>query len=144
MAVLENLTKSTYEKLESRERLYKINISPKEKKSANRILKSYIKVNSTLAEITDVVYAIAKAVENQQGVKRKVNNGIRKKGNRRIRKLNKQIKELKQFVPKVSNEIYGRRIRRKETIKEKLILEDVKTELKIAKEIWLDKLRGKK
>ena len=63
------------------------------------------------------------------------------------------MKELKQFVTTVSNEIYRRRIRRKATRKEKLILEDLKSEVnsrlireseqKIAKELWLDKLSGK-
>ena len=73
--------------------------------------------------------------------------------NKREQKLKKEIKELRQIVAKMSNELYKRRQWRKATMKEKkinkelkfLIEKDASTyNLRNAREQWLDKLRYKK
>ena len=73
--------------------------------------------------------------------------------NKREQKLKKEIKELRQIVEKMSNELYKRRQWRKATMKEKkinkelkfLIEKDASTyNLRNAREQWLDKLRYKK
>ena len=71
--------------------------------------------------------------------------------NRRIRKLEKQIKELRQMLAWTSNEIHKREIKRKLTKKEKEVLQKLKKwadqqlskneELICVKEKALDKLR---
>ena len=86
-----------------------------------------------------------------------VNHGNRKKrltngDNRRELKLKKEIKQLRQVVAKVSNELYRRRMRRKATKKEKKIIKELKASigkettsynLRNAREQWLDTLRYK-
>ena len=73
--------------------------------------------------------------------------------NKREQRLKKEIKELRQIVAKMSNELYKRRQWRKATMKEKkinkelkfLIEKDASTyNLRNAREQWLDKLRYKK
>ena len=72
---------------------------------------------------------------------------------RKRKKMKRQIKELRKLVARVGNEIYRRKHWRKATHKEKRIIEELKKkansnlntvqDVRIAKEIWLDKLRGK-
>ena len=81
-----------------------------------------------------------KKIKNQEG-----------SPNRRIRKLEKQIKELRQILAWTSNEIHRRKIKSKSTKKEKEILQKLKKwadqqlnrneELICVKEKALDKLR---
>ena len=80
------------------------------KESANRILNTYLKEVDTIPEICDKVYAmeaaigfkLSKLVEGDQGDrKKKTANG----GNRWEQKLKKKIKELRQIVAKMSNEL---------------------------------------
>ena len=109
----------------------------------------------TIPEITDIVYAMGKAVGCATGVKLKERNenGARKAegGNRRERKLKTEMKRLRQDIAKAGNELYRRKQKRKATKKEKEIIKHLRTNmngkevtpqnLRILKEQWLDKLR---
>ena len=89
-------------------------------------------------------------VDKEQPGKKK---GNAEGGNRRERKLKKEIKELRQKIAKTSNELYRRKQRRKATAKEKAILKELRTKsqkdatssnLRKVREIWLDQMRYKK
>ena len=89
--------------MEPREKLPKARFDNQLKESANRILDMYLKEAVTILEISDKVYAIGstiafklgKLVEGDQGDRKKKNaNG----GNRRERKLKREIKELCQII----------------------------------------------
>ena len=100
---------------------------------------------------------MGKAIAFKLGMKQPKRNGAAKKdangGNRRERKLKKEIKELRQWIASTSKELFRRKVKRKATKKEKEILKQLKVQmgkeltsnkLKIAKEQWVDKLRYKK
>ena len=73
---------------------------------------------------------MGQTIEERKGVKRnekrKENKNQEGSPNRRIRKLEKQIKELRQILAWTSNEIHRRKIKRKSTKKEKEILQKLK------------------
>ena len=52
-----------------------------------------------------------------------------KGGNRRERILKKEIKELRQWIARTSNELFRRKVRRKATKKEKEILKQLKVQI---------------
>ena len=89
----------------------------------------------------------------KRGKKKTKNKGERDE-NRRIRKLEKQVKEARQMVAWMSNEIHRRKVKRKVTKKEKRILERLRSKVQNklvkneeflkAKEIWLEELRYRK
>ena len=98
---------------------------------------------------------MGQTIEERKGVKRnekrKENKNQEGSPNRRIRKLEKQIKELRQILAWTSNEIHRRKVKWKSTKKEKEILQKLKKwadqqlnrneELICVKEKALDKLR---
>ena len=104
-------------------------LTDKLQKSANTLLKIYRKNADTLPEVTDIVYAMGKAIGSHLGVKQRDNDSTRKRtadgGNGRERKLQKEIKELRQNIARASNEIHLRKQRRKATLKEKKILKQL-------------------
>ena len=118
----------------------------------------YLKEVDTIPEICDKVYAMGRAIGFKLGKLVESDSGERKKksvnrGNRRERKLKKEIKELRQIVAKTSNELYRRIQQRKATKKEKEIIKKLRVlidkdttnyNLRNAREQWLDKLRYKK
>ena len=126
---LENLAHSSLFQIESREKLPMIRFDNQLKESANRVLDIYLKEVDTILEIFDKVYAmgrtvgfnLGKLIGDQGDIKKKSASG----GNRRERKLKKEIKELHQIVAKTSNELY-RRQRRKATKKEKEIIKELR------------------
>ena len=80
------------------------------KESANRVLDIYLKEVDTIPEICDKVYAMGRAIGFKLGKLVESDSGERKKksvnrGNRRERKLKKEIKESRQIVAKTSNEL---------------------------------------
>ena len=80
-----------------------------------------------IPEVCDKVYAMGRDIASQLGVRVDKELPGKKKGNaeggnRRERKLKKEIKELRQKIAKTSNELYRRKQRRKATAKEKAIL----------------------
>ena len=75
--------------------------------------------DDNICKDVDAVYAMARTVEERKGLKR---NEMRKKEeqnqeNRRIRKMEKRIKELRQILAWTSNEIFRRKVKRKATKK---------------------------
>ena len=84
-----------------------------------------------IPEICDKVYAMGRAIGFKLGNLVEKDKGERKKqgangGNRRERKLKKEIKELHQIVAKTSNELYRRGQRRKATKKENEIIKKLR------------------
>ena len=75
-------------------------------------------------------------------------------GNRRVRKIKREMKVLRQSIARAGNELYRRRQKRKATEKEKKILKDLKQQMEESdttsknirryNEKWLDQLRYKK
>ena len=102
-------------------------------KSANKILTIYLKSADTLPEVTDIAYAMGKAIGSHLGVKQRDNDSTRKRiadgGSCRERKLKKKMKELRQNIARASNEIHQRKQRQKGTLKEKKILKEVKAKM---------------
>ena len=68
---LENLCHSPMPKLVPREKLPKVRLTYELQKSANKILKIYLKSADTLPEVTDIVYATGKAIGSHLGVKQR-------------------------------------------------------------------------
>ena len=109
---------------------------------------------NNICTVIDAVYAMGQTIAERKGVKRnekrKENKNQEGSPNRRIRKLEKQIKELRQILAWTSNEIHRRKVKWKSTKKEKEILQKLKKwadqllnrneELICVKEKVLDKL----
>ena len=158
IAELEKLNHSTLLHMEPREKLPKVTIDPEIQERSNTVLRMYLPSADTIPEITDIVYAMGKAVGYAVGVRSKESNGngVRKAegGNRREHKLKAEMKKLRQGIARAGNELHRQKQQRKATKKEKEILRALKTNmngeevtpnnLKMAKEQWLDKLRYKK
>ena len=87
---------------------------------ANFILEEYLAQTNDICKITDAVYAMGKNIEERVGIKKKDNQRNNKtSGNRRIRKIEKELKETRIMVVQTANEIYDRKMGRKATRKEK-------------------------
>ena len=107
-------------------------------------------------EITDVVYAMGKAIAEKIGITKKDRQQKKKSGNgnRRERKLKAEMKQLRQKIARISHEMHRRKEKRKGTKMEKRNLADLKKQmggvtttnaaLASYKEIWIDQLRYKK
>ena len=118
----------------------------------------YIRGEGTIPSITEKFYAMGKAIEKKMVVepneKKKHTSKRFQNRNRRERKLQAEIKQLRQLIARTSNEIYWRKQRRKGTPKEKKILKQLKktmneTELTTSfllkhKEVWIYRLRYKR
>ena len=155
--VLATLTPTTKENIADRERLVKLNkgVSKNEVDIANKVLERHLNNNDDICKAVDAVYAMAKTIEERSGVertrRRKQRRILRTKKNRRIRKSEKKIKELRQIIAWTANEIHRRKIKRKATTNEKEILRKLKDmedqqllrkeELIYLKEKMLDELR---
>ena len=155
--ILQTLKASTKENIEGRERLMKLKkgVAKAEIDRANKILEKHLGNTNNICTVIDAVYAMGQTIAERKGVKRnekrKENKSQEGPPNRRIRKLEKQIKELRQILAWTSNEIHRRKIKRKSTKKEKEILQKLKKwadqqlnrneELICVNEKVLDKLR---
>ena len=96
---------------------------------ANEILEKHLGNTNNICTVIDAVYAMGQTIEERKGVKRneKMKENKKREGpNRRIRKLQKQIKELRQILAWTSEEINRRKIKRKSTKNEKEILQKLK------------------
>ena len=144
--------------MEPREKLPKIKLDNQLRDSANRVSSIHLDGVDTIPEISDKVYAMGRAIGIKLG-KLKNESQINKSdyrikdGNRKVRKLKKEIKSLRQLVAKTSNELHRRKVHRKASQKEKSIIKELRERtkkettsynLRNAKEEWLDKLRFKK
>ena len=124
--ILQTLKAPTKENIEGRERLMKLKkrVAKAETDKANKILEKHLGNTSNICTVTDAVYNMGQTIEERKGVKKnekRKENKNQEGPNRRIRKLEKQIKELRQILVWTSNEIHRRKIRRKSTKKEKEI-----------------------
>ena len=76
---------------------------------------------------------MGKAVEIKMGLLQNVSsrNGRQKpsNGNRRVRKIKREIKVLRQSIARIGNELHRRKQKRKATEKEKKILKDLKQQM---------------
>ena len=67
---------------------------------------NHLQDKNSLSEIIDSIYAMSRSVEIKFEIKRPPRKGKKKKENRRVRKMKKPIKELRQLVVRAGNEIY--------------------------------------
>ena len=118
-------------------------------------MEKYLDNTDEICKVVDAVYAMGRTIEERKGLKqkdkRKEQKNKRDGPNRRIRKLEKQIKELRQVLAWTSNEIHGRKTKRKATKKEKEIVQKLREwagqqlnkneDLLLVKERALDELR---
>ena len=151
---LATLTPTMKENIADRERLVKLKkgVPKNEIDLANKVLERHLNNN---CKAVDAVYAMAKTIEERSGVKRtrrrKTKTNMQDQKNRRIRKSEKKIKEMRQIIAWTANEIHRRKIQRKATTIEKEILRKLKDlsdqqllrkeELIYLKEKMLDELR---
>ena len=84
---MEKVTTTTKDIIEETERLTKVKLSEEIKQSINRIMANHLRDKNYLPEKTDVVYAIARAVEIKLKVKRPLRKEKKAKENRRVRKI---------------------------------------------------------
>ena len=118
---LENLNHSTLLHMEPKEKLPKVTISDEIQERANKILRLYLPSADTIPEITDIVYAMGKAIGYATEIKPKEGNENRPKkaegGNRREHKLKAEMKDLRQDVARAKNELHSQKQQRKSTKK---------------------------
>lgn len=155
---LERMNHSTMLHIEPREKLPKLKLDAETTERANKVLSLYLVNVDTIPEISDITYAMGKAVAYAIGVKPKEKDQQRAKkaegGNRRERKLKADMKILRQDIARASNELHRRRQQRQATKKEKEIIKHLKEKMEgkevtpanlmAAREKWVDKLRYKK
>ena len=74
-----------------------------------------------IPEITDVVYAMGKAIAEKIGIMKKDRRQKKKpgNGNKRELKLKAEMKQLRQKVARISNEMHRRKEKRKATKRER-------------------------
>ena len=119
------------ENIEGRERLMNLKKGVAKSKidRANEILEKHLGNINNICTVIDAVYAMGQTTEERKGVKRnekRKENKNREEPSRRIRKLQKQIKELRQILAWTSEEINRRKIKRKSTKNEKEILQKLR------------------
>ena len=122
IAELEKLNHSTLLHMEPREKLPKVIMDPEIQERSNKVLCMYLPSADTIPEITDIVYAMGKAVGYAMGVRSKVRKA--EGGNRRERKLKAEMKKLRQDIARAGNELHCQKQQRKATKKEKEILRE--------------------
>ena len=119
--------------MEPREKLPKVTMFHEIQERANEILRLYLPSADTIPEITNIVYAMGKAIGYATGIKPKEGNESRPKkaegGNRRKRKLKAEMKELRQDVARAGNKLHRRKHQRKSTKKEKRIMKELGTKM---------------
>ena len=149
------LTATTHDAITDRDRLLKHRkgVPDSEIDKANQILERHLNNTRDICRIVDAVYAMGRAIEDRRGMIRKstINSTSQRGENRRIRKMFKRIKEVRQIVAWTANEIHRRRVKRKATEKEKENVQMLKkwadmelrreNDLKYVKEKALDELR---
>ena len=82
---------------------------------ANKILEKHLGNTNNICTVIDAVYAKGQTIQERKGVKRNEKRKENKKQvgpNRKIQKLEKQNKELRQILAWTSNEIDRRKIKR--------------------------------
>ena len=127
--ILAGLKPTTNNSIEERARLEKLKKGGQssEIKMANVILEEYLAQTNDICKITDAVYTVGKNIEERMGIKKKdYPRNNKTSGNRRIRKIEKELKDRRIMVAQIAKEIYRRKMRRKATRKEKKNTKTVK------------------
>ena len=75
---MERVITTTKDDIEERERLMKVKLIQERKQSANRIMAGHLKDKNSIPEITDAVYAIARALGIKLEIKRQEKENERK------------------------------------------------------------------
>ena len=109
--------------MEPRQKLSKVTMSDEIQERATKILRLYLPSADIITEITNIVYAMGKAIGYATRIKLKEGNENRPRkaesGNRRERKLKAEMKELRQDIARAGNELYRQKQQRKSTKKKK-------------------------
>ena len=126
--VLQHLKAFTKENIEVKGRLMKLKnrVAKAEIDRSNKVLEKHLGNIGNISTVIDAIYAIGQTNEVRIGLKRNEKRKEKKNdegSNRRIRKLEKQTKELRQILAWTSNEIHRRKIKRTSTKKKKEILQ---------------------
>ena len=132
--ILHTLKASTKGNIGGRERLMKlkkgeVKAQIDRAKKKKKMLEKHLGNTDNIFTVIDAVYAIGQTIKEKKGLKRngkRIENKNQEGPNRRIGKLEKQIKELRHILAWTSNEIHRRKIKRKSTNKEKEILQKLK------------------
>ena len=107
--------------MEPRDKLLKVTMTDEIQERVNKTLPLYLPSADTIPEITNIVYAMGKAIGYATGIKPKEGSENRSKkaegGNRRECKLKVEMKELRQDVARAGNELHRRKQQRKSTKK---------------------------
>ena len=119
---LENLKYSILLHMEPREKLPKLTMSDEIQERTNKILRLYLPRADIIPEITDITYAMKKAIGYATGIK--------PSGNRKERKLKAGMNELRQDIARAGNELYRQKQQRKSTKKkEKRMMKELGTKM---------------
>ena len=110
-----------------RERLSKVIISEELVGNCNNVLEKYLTNRESIEDMVDAVYAMGKVVMERMGVKRRTMEPKKNKINRRERKKLDKIKELRQWMARIANEIHRRDKNKRATEKEKKLMKQLKT-----------------
>ena len=149
---MERLERCNLNEIQERDKLPKLKMPDELVKRSNRVVSKYLDGKSDIPEISGFVYAMGKAIASTLGIKAKEKRQSNKAkgGNRRERKFKCEMKELRQWIARISNEVNRRKEHRKATWKEKQLLKELKvriqgkntttTALMIHREELLDKL----
>ena len=126
--LLQHLKAFTKENIEGKERLMKLKnrVAKAEIDRSSKLLEKHLGNIGNISTVIDAIYAMDQTNEVRIGLKRNEKRKEKKNdegSNRRIRKLEKQTKELRQILAWTSNEIHKRKIKRKSTKKKKEILQ---------------------
>jgi len=134
-----------------RKRLSKVVLPENLVKQANNILKKVLVEKQTLKEIVDAVYAMGKTLMRKLGVKEEQEGNRHHLMDRRERKKRDRIKELRQWIARISNELNRRKGNKSASKKEKMILLELRKMMKVnrltkdellrKKEAMLDEMR---
>ena len=80
---------------------------------------NHLRDKNSLPEITDAVYAMVREVKIKLEIKWLLRKESKVKENKRVKKMERQVKELRQLVVRAGNEIYQRKYWIEATHKEK-------------------------
>ena len=127
LAELEKLERSNFTELQERAKLPKLKMPDELVERSNRVLGKYFNEDRDIPEVTDFVYAMGKAIASILGIKTKVSKEKLKSkgGNRRERKVKREMKELRKWIARISNEVHRRKEHRKASWKEKKFLKEL-------------------
>ena len=111
--ILARLKPTTNNSIEERARLGKLKkgVQNSEIKMANIIVEEYLAQTNDTCKITDAVYTMGRNTEERMGIKKKdCRRNNKTSGNRRIPKIEKELKDTRIMVAQIANEIHRRKM----------------------------------